>query len=46
VRQDLVRDESGARQWAGILADALTGVLGDENLYQRWQDPASGVAAP
>jgi predicted N-formylglutamate amidohydrolase len=38
VRQDLVRDESGARQWAEILAGALTGVLADEDLYRRWQD--------
>jgi predicted N-formylglutamate amidohydrolase len=38
VRQDLVRDEPGARQWAAILAGALAGVLADANLYRRLQD--------
>jgi predicted N-formylglutamate amidohydrolase len=38
VRQDLVSDESGARQWAEILARALAGVLAGENLYRRRAD--------
>jgi predicted N-formylglutamate amidohydrolase len=38
VRQDLVSDASGARKWAAILADALTGVLADAGLYQRRQN--------
>jgi len=33
VRQDLVKDEEGARQWAGILAQALRPILADEALY-------------
>jgi predicted N-formylglutamate amidohydrolase len=38
VRQDLVGDESGARQWAKILADALAAVLADANLYRLLPD--------
>jgi predicted N-formylglutamate amidohydrolase len=34
VRQDLVTTEDGARKWAGILAEALTGILSDEGLYR------------
>jgi len=34
VRQDLVKDEDGAREWAGILARALAGILADEGLYR------------
>jgi predicted N-formylglutamate amidohydrolase len=46
VRQDLVSDESGAKKWALLLADALAGVLADENLYRRHQDlePRDGNA--
>jgi predicted N-formylglutamate amidohydrolase len=33
VRQDLVADAAGARTWAGILADALQGILDDGSLY-------------
>jgi predicted N-formylglutamate amidohydrolase len=33
VRQDLVKDEDGARKWAGILAGALAGILSDKELY-------------
>ena len=45
VRQDLVSDAEGARKWAGVLADALKGILADENLYsvlpedQRYAEP-------
>jgi predicted N-formylglutamate amidohydrolase len=35
VRQDLVANPEGAREWAGILADALRPVLADETLYCR-----------
>ena len=35
VRQDLVSEEEGARKWAGILAEALSGILSDKNLYCR-----------
>ena len=35
VRQDLVATADGARQWAGILADALQGILADPGLYRR-----------
>jgi len=34
VRQDLVGDSAGAREWAGILADALRAILADESLYR------------
>lgn len=43
VRQDLVRDEAGARQWAAILAAALGPVLADQSLYRRLQAPDSGA---
>ena len=33
VRQDLVDDDSGARQWAGILARALRPLLADQALF-------------
>ena len=33
VRQDLVAQPAGAREWAGILADALRPVLADPALY-------------
>jgi predicted N-formylglutamate amidohydrolase len=35
VRQDLVRTSKGALKWAGILADALTETLANEQLYSR-----------
>lgn len=44
VRQDLVRDEAGARQWAVILAAALAPVLADESLYRCLEDP--GIPMP
>jgi predicted N-formylglutamate amidohydrolase len=34
VRQDLVSTEDGARKWAGILAEALNGILSDKGLYR------------
>jgi predicted N-formylglutamate amidohydrolase len=34
VRQDLVKEEDGARKWAGILAAALRDILADKNLYR------------
>jgi predicted N-formylglutamate amidohydrolase len=34
VRQDLVADDSGARQWAETLAQGLRGILADAELYQ------------
>jgi predicted N-formylglutamate amidohydrolase len=34
IRQDLVGDEAGCRQWAAILAEALAGVLADDGLYR------------
>ncbi len=37
VRQDLIDTEDGAERWAGILHDALAGVLDDPQLYQVWQ---------
>jgi predicted N-formylglutamate amidohydrolase len=33
VRQDLVKKEDGAREWAGILADGLRDILSDRDLY-------------
>lgn len=41
VRQDLVADKEGARQWAGILAKALKGILADPDLYCLLQDSSS-----
>lgn len=35
VRQDLVAEAGGARRWAGILAEALRGILEDPTLYAR-----------
>jgi predicted N-formylglutamate amidohydrolase len=36
VRQDLVNTEEGAEKWATILAEALSGILADPDLYQVW----------
>ena len=36
VRQDLVASEEGAEKWAGILDDALAGILQDPALYKLW----------
>ena len=36
VRQDLVEDAEGAGHWAGVLADGLSDILRDENLYQTF----------
>ena len=35
VRQDLVKDEEGARKWAGILAEGLGEILSDKRLYRK-----------
>jgi predicted N-formylglutamate amidohydrolase len=40
IRQDLVADRGGAREWAGIMADALRGILDDETLYCRLPEQA------
>ncbi len=40
VRQDLVGEPDGARQWAGTLADALHEVLADPQLYRRFDEGA------
>jgi predicted N-formylglutamate amidohydrolase len=42
VRQDLVRENEGARKWAGILAAALKDVLADETLY-RYLDTSTAA---
>ena len=36
VRQDLVNTEEGAEKWATILADALSEILADPDLYKVW----------
>ena len=36
VRQDLVNTEAGAEKWATILAEALTEILADPDLYKVW----------
>jgi predicted N-formylglutamate amidohydrolase len=36
VRQDLINTEAGAEKWATILAEALTDILADPDLYQVW----------
>lgn len=52
VRQDLVRDEAGARRWAAVLADALRPILARDDLYTTLPDsgdaeePAPARAAP
>jgi predicted N-formylglutamate amidohydrolase len=33
VRQELIENRAGVQQWAGILFDALQGVLDDDSLY-------------
>lgn len=35
VRQDLVRDDEGAKKWAGILADGLSEILSDSKLFRK-----------
>lgn len=43
VRQDLVDQEDGARRWAGVLAEALRGILSNDGLYRRLdQQPSEG----
>jgi len=36
IRQDLVDTEDGAERWAGILHEALAGILADAGLYRVW----------
>ena len=36
VRQDLVNSEEGAEKWATILAEALTEILAEPDLYRVW----------
>ncbi|HEU4618612.1 MAG TPA: N-formylglutamate amidohydrolase [Gammaproteobacteria bacterium] len=45
IRQDLIRDEGGQRDWAERVATALRGPLEDERLY-RARTPAGPGAAP
>lgn len=42
VRQDLVREDAGARKWAGILAESLRDILSDAGLYRRFSASESG----
>ena len=35
VRQDLVNDDEGARKWAGIMAEALSDILSDQELFRK-----------
>src|SRR5690606_26996201 len=44
IRQDMIRDPEGQARWAGIVGDALAGVLGDPALY-RPAAPAEGAGA-
>jgi len=37
IRQDLVNTEEGAERWSVILADALSDILADPELYRLWQ---------
>lgn len=43
VRQDLVKEEDGARKWAGILAEGLRGILSDKTLYRPLFTPGDPV---
>jgi len=43
VRQDLVKDEDGARKWAGILAEALRPILADGALYCRLRGTGDNI---
>ena len=36
LRQDLIDNDEGADQWAGVLAEALQPILDDEKLYVHW----------
>ncbi len=38
VRQDLIDTPEGAAEWAGVLGDALEGILGDDALYTHLND--------
>ncbi len=46
VRQDLVRDREGAREWAAVLARALRPVLADKNLYSLLPEQAEFKVSP
>ena len=43
VRQDLVSDEKGARAWAAVLAEGLSGILADPGLYRKLSEEVSLV---
>jgi len=45
VRQDLVKNDGGARKWAGILAQALGGILADTELYRPLGEYKETVSA-
>jgi len=45
VRQDLVSDDTGARKWAAILAEALRPVLADDGLFRVFQENPPVVCA-
>jgi len=42
LRQDLVKDERGARKWAGILADALRPILAEPGLFTAYPAGTQG----
>ena len=46
VRQDLVCDRDGAREWAAALAEALRPVLADKNLYSLLPEQAKFRVTP
>lgn len=47
VRQDLVSDDEGARNWAGMLAEALGPILAEPLLYRRLPgEPSAEKIAP
>jgi predicted N-formylglutamate amidohydrolase len=37
IRQDLIAEDAGARQWAGLLARVLRPILDDDSIYRLWQ---------
>jgi len=43
VRQDLVREEEGARKWAGVLSEQLGPILSDSRLYRYWSDAGESL---
>jgi predicted N-formylglutamate amidohydrolase len=43
IRQDLVKNRAGAREWAAILAKALGKILSDETLYRPLSEAEDGT---